>query len=132
MALGGGDATRIGGGSTLAALLCDFATSFFGIEGTGGASATLGTGSPLFGDGVRKDLSVIELTLPRRSRADEGRPCTDPATTLPMEEFEFVLRIVRLVWTSATELGVVGRDRSAAPAAAAASEALDGELFRKA
>lgn len=49
----------------------------------------------------------------------------DPATELPTEEFELLLRIIRFVWTFATGMGVVGRDLSAVAAAAAESEAVD-------
>jgi hypothetical protein len=49
-----------------------------------------------------------------------------------MEEVDPLLRIVLFVWTSATEVGVVGRDRSAAAAAAAESDALEAWLFKKA
>jgi hypothetical protein len=49
-----------------------------------------------------------------------------------MEDVEPDLLIVRFVCTSATEVGVVGRDRKAAAAAADDREALDDRFFRKA
>jgi hypothetical protein len=49
-----------------------------------------------------------------------------------MEEADPLLRIVRFVWTSATDIGVVGLDRRAVPAAAAARAAFDAWLLRKA
>ena len=94
---------------------------FCGIVGTGGASGALGRGAPRAGDGSRKVLSDIELELSRRSNCELGRAGTE----LALEDPEFVLRIVRFVWTSATLVGDVGRDRSAAAAAAAERVALD-------
>jgi hypothetical protein len=120
----------------LAARLCDCVGSaggrFFGIEGTGGTLSKLGRADPRFGDGSRNVRSVIEPELPLRSSWEPGGPRTDPETELPIEEFEFVLRIVLFVWTSATDVGVVGRARKAAAAAAADKEALDAWGLRKA
>lgn len=134
---GTGDATRGSTGvSMLTARLCDVVGSaggrFFGIAGTGGASPQLGRADPRFGDGSRNVRSVIEPELPLRSSWDPGGPRTDPETELPIEEFELVLRIVLFVWTSATDVGVVGRARNAAAAAAADKEALDAWGLRKA
>jgi hypothetical protein len=120
----------------LAARLCDFVGGvgdmFFGMAGTGGASSKLGRADPLFGDGSRNVRSVIEPELALRSSWDPGGPRTDPETELPIEEFELVLRIVLFVCTSATDVGVVGRARNAAAAAAADKEALDAWGLRKA
>jgi hypothetical protein len=132
-----GDATRGDTGvSILAARLCEFVGStdgrFFGIAGTGGASSKLALVDPLFGDGSRNVRSVIDPELPLRSSWAPGGPRVDPAAELPIEEFELVLRIVLLVCTSATEVGVVGRARNAAAAAAADKEALEAWGFRKA
>lgn len=76
--------------------------------------------------------SVIDPALPRRSSCDPGGPRTVPLPLLPYEEFEAVLRSIRLVCTSATDIGVVGRDRRAAAAAAEDSEAAEAWFFRKA
>jgi hypothetical protein len=127
----GGDATRNGGASKLAARLCDFAgiggCIFCGIAGTGGASTALGTVCEArFGEGSRKDLSDIEPLLPLRSS------CGRADAELPIEDVEPALFIVLFVCKSATEVGVVGRDRKAAPAAADAREALEARFFRKA
>lgn len=129
---GGGDEIRKGGVSRLAARLCDFGgmagvDKFRGIAGTGGASTALGTGcDDRLGEGSRKDLSDIEPLLPRRSS------CGLPDPLLPREDVESALLIVLFVCTSATEVGVVGRDRIAAAAAAADREALEVLFFRKA
>lgn len=121
----GGDETRVGAGWTLDGLLTGVGDArsirFCGIIGTGGASGALGRAAPLAGDGSRKVLSDIELELRRRSNWEDGRAGTE----LALEEPEFSLRIVRFVWTSATLVGDVGRDRSAAAAAAAERVALD-------
>lgn len=101
---------------------------FLGIEGTGGASAALGTGRA--GEGSRKVRSDIDPLLPRRWRFCP--PPLDPATELPIEEVEPVLWSILLVWTSPTDTGVVGRDRNAAAAAAEESDALEAWFFRKA
>jgi hypothetical protein len=135
--LGWGDVTRCSTSvSMLAARLCDFVGSaggrFFGMAGTGGATPKPGRADALFGDGSRNVRSVIEPELPLRSSWDPGGPCTDPDTELPIEEFELVLRIVLFVWTSATDVGVVGRARNAAAAAAADNVALDAWGLRKA
>lgn len=73
----------------------------------------------------------MDPELPLRSSCEDGRPW-DPATELPIEEFELVLRIILFVWTSATDMGVVGLDRNAAAAAAAESEAFEARCPRKA
>jgi len=137
LAIGGGEATRIGRGSTLAALRPDFSGidgeacfMFLGIEGTGGASGALGTGCDRPGEGSRNVRSDNDPELPRRWSCDPDGPFTDPA--LPMEEAEPDLRRVLFVCTSATEVGVVGRDRRAAAAAAEESEAFEAWFFRKA
>jgi hypothetical protein len=134
---GRGDATRGKTGvSILAARLCDFVGStgvrFLGIAGTGGASSKLGRADPRFGDGSRNVRSVMDPELPLRSNWAPGGPRIDPATELPIEEFELVLRIVLFVCTSATDVGVVGRARNAAAAAAADNEALEAWGLRKA
>jgi hypothetical protein len=107
---------------------------FFGIAGTGGASGALGTGCDCAGDragdGSRNVRSVIDPTLPLRSSCDG--PLDDPATELPMDDVDPALRSVRLVWTSATDVGVVGRDRNAAAAAEDDNEAFEDRFFRKA
>ena len=103
---------------------------FFGIAGTGGASGALGTACD--GDGSRNVRSVIDPELPFRCNVGLCSPCIDPATELPIEEVEPDLRRVLFVWTFATDVGVVGRDRRAAPAAAAARDALEAWFFRKA
>lgn len=134
---GCGDATRGNAGfSILAARLYDFVGTagdrFLGIAGTGGTSSKLGRADPLFGDGSRNVLSVIDPELPLRSSWAPGGPRIDPGTELPIEEFELVLRIVLFVCTSATDVGVVGRARNAAAAAAADKEALEAWGLRKA
>jgi hypothetical protein len=103
--------------------------AFFGIAGTGGASAALGTGRA--GEGSRNVRSDIDPELPLRSSCDPGGPLVDP-TELPIEEVEPLLRSVLFVTTSATEVGVVGRAFRAAAAAAEESEAVEGRFFRKA
>lgn len=121
----GGDETRVGAGWTLDGLLTGVGDArsirFSGIVGTGGASGALGRATPLAGDGSRNVLSDIELELRRLSNWEDARAGTE----LALEEPEFSLRIVRFVWTSATLVGDVGLDRSAAAAAAAESVALD-------
>ena len=133
---GGGEATRVTGVSTLVARLCGVVggieVMFFGIAGTGGALSMFGRAGPLLGDGSRNVRSVIDPELPRRSSWVPGGPRSDPVTELPIEEFELVLRIVLFVWTSATEVGVIGLDRNAAAAAAAESDAFEAWLLRKA
>jgi Fe2+ transport system protein FeoA len=65
---GGGDVMRAGG-SRLAVRRCTadkLRVIFFGMAGTGGASAALGTGRA--GEGSRKVRSDIDPLLPRRSR----------------------------------------------------------------
>lgn len=86
-----------------------------GIAGTGGASSAGG----LFraGDASRNVLSDIEPLLNLRCSMLEGLPLTDPFFELPIEE---LLRTMRFVCMLPTSVGVVGLDRSAAPAAAAA------------
>jgi hypothetical protein len=132
--VGGGEATRENGGSTLTIRLRrvggDGVMISFGIAGTGGASARFGRGEPRLGDGSRKVRSVMEDVLPRRS-SPPGRPCTDPPLELPTEETE-PLRMVRFVWTSATEVGVIGLARRAAAAAAADKDPFEVELLMKA
>lgn len=128
---GGGEAIRAGELSMLEALRCDFSGMtgriFLGSAGTGGASAALGTGcDDRDGDGSRKVLSDMEPELPLRSKG--GLP--EPA--LPVELTEPARLIVLFVWTSATDMGVVGLDRRAAAAAADDSEAFDARLFRNA
>jgi hypothetical protein len=99
----------------------------FGIVGTGGASAALGTGiDARAGNASRNVLSDMEPELPLRARS--GRP--DPA--LPLDATDSDLLTVLFVCTSATEMGVVGLDRNAAPAAAEAREAFEARFFRKA
>lgn len=131
--LGGGDATRGGCVSRLAARRCEFDNGiFFGSAGTGGASSALGTCGDGCGDGSRNVRSDIEPALPLRSSVDPGGPLTDPRVELPTEEVEPALRSIRFVCTSATDVGVVGRDRIAALAAADAREAFDIWFFKKA
>jgi hypothetical protein len=131
---GGGDATR--SASQLAALRWDLAGIeggiLCGIAGTGGASGALGTGAERPGEGSRNVRSVIDPELPRRSNCGLWPFLWDPATELPMEEVEPLLRRVLLVCTSATDVGVVGLDRSAVAAAAADREAFESRFFRKA
>ena len=103
---------------------------FFGIDGTGGASAALGTARA--GEGSLKVRSDIDPLLPRRSRECPGGPLADPATELPIDEVEPDLRSILLVWTSPTDIGLVGRARNAAAAAAADSDALETWFFKKA
>ncbi len=67
----------------------------------------------------------MDPELPLRSR-------TDPLPELPMEEVEPALRRVRLVWTSATDVGVVGRDLRAVAAAAEDNEVFEFRWERKA
>lgn len=128
--------------SRLAALRWDFAgivgavcCMFLGIAGTGGASGALGTGCEgcdRIGDGSRNVRSVIDPELPLRSSCDPGGPLVDPAAELPTDDVDPALRSVRFVWTSATEVGVVGSDRKAAAAAADDKDAFDDRFFRKA
>jgi hypothetical protein len=132
---GGGDATRMGGASRLAALLC--AAAFFpgggidfGMAGTGGASTALGTGRA--GEGSRNVRSDIDPLLPLRCSSGRGSPIVDPAVELVMDAFEVALRSILFVWSSAGFEGVVGLDRNAAAAAPAASAALDVWFLRKA
>lgn len=133
---GGGDATLIGGASRLAARRCDFCGItgacwiFLGMAGTGGASAALGT--PREGEGSRNVRSVIEEELPLLSSCGLGCPFVDPATELPTDDVEPLLRIVRFVCTSATLVGVVGLDRRAAAAAADDKDAFEAWFFKKA
>jgi hypothetical protein len=102
----------------------------FGSAGTGGASAALGTCRA--GDGSRKVRSDMEPLLPLRSREAPGGLLAGVVVELPTEEVEPALRSIRLVCTSATDVGVVGRLRSAVPAAAAAREALELWFFKNA
>jgi hypothetical protein len=73
----------------------------------------------------------MEPELPFRSSWKPGGPLVDPVE-LPKDEFEAVLRRVRFVCTSATDVGVVGRALRAAAAAAEESEAFEARFFRKA
>lgn len=100
------------------------------MDGTGGASGALGTARA--GEGSRKVRSDIDPLLPRRSREFPCGPLVDPAIELPIDELEPARRSIRLVWTSPTDTGVVGRARNAAAAAAADSDGLEAWLFRKA
>jgi hypothetical protein len=130
---GGGDARRVGGASRLAVRRCaadGVRLISFGMEGTGGASAALGTGRA--GEGSRKVRSDIDPLLPRRCRLAPGGPFADPATELPMDELEPALRSILFVWISPTDTGVVGRDRNAAAAAAEESDTLEAWCLRKA
>lgn len=99
--------------------------------GTGGASRAAGLAAPRFGDCSRNVpmRSVMEPELSLRSSIELGRPFTDALREL---ETDALRRCVRLVCTSATFVGVVGRDRRAAPAAAAARFAFDFWVERKA
>jgi len=129
--LGGGDAILLESTSILAGRRCAFDKDIFlGRAGTGGASTALGTCRA--GDGSRNVRSDIELLLPLLSKEAPGGPLTDPVVELPTEDVEPALRSILLVCTSATDVGVVGRLRRAAPAAADAREALEAWLFRKA
>lgn len=76
------------------------------------------------GDGdLRKVRSVIDPEEPCLLSAGVGRPFTGlGCESRALDEVEALLRAVRFVWTSATLVGVVGRARSAAAAAAALSE----------
>lgn len=128
--VGGGDTTRVGGGSRLEARLEDLggtAGMSLGNAGTGGA---LSTGEPtlfiLPGDGERNVLSVIEPVLFCRCMADGGRPAA-----LVFDALED-LRCMRLVCISPMGTGEVVCDRKAAAAAADDREALDARLLRKA
>ena len=98
--------------------------------GTGGASRAAGLAAPRFGDCSRNVpiRSVMEPELSLRSSIELGRPFTDPLRELEID----ARRCVRLVCTSATFVGVVGRDLRAAPAAAAARFAFDFCVDRKA
>lgn len=49
-----------------------------------------------------------------------------------MDEVDSARRSILFVWTSATDVGLVGRARKAAAAAADEREALEAWLFRKA
>ena len=112
-------------GCILADLVCPYVS---GIAGTGGASAAGGL-CPRFGDGSRNVLSDMEALLSLRSSIEFGRPDTEPVREL---ETELLRRIMRFVCTSATLVGVVGRERNAAPAAAAARPELLFDWARKA
>lgn len=91
-----------------------------GINGTGGASSAAGV--CLAGEGARNDLSAIEPLLSLRCNMLFGLPFTEPFLELPIDELR---RIMRFVCTLATSVGVVGLDRNAAPAAAAAKLLFD-------
>jgi hypothetical protein len=58
--------------------------------------------------------------------------CGLPDPVLPLEFTDSDLRTVLFVCTSATETGVVGRDRNAAAAAAEERDAFEARFFRKA
>jgi hypothetical protein len=102
------------------------------MAGTGGASEAIGTPrtGERAGEGSRNVLSVIDPELPLRSSGG-APPLCDPLTELPIEDVDPVLRIVRLVCTSATFVGVVGLDRSAAAAAAEERDAFEAWFRRK-
>lgn len=100
---------------------------FSGSAGTGGAASCHGRpypGEPLLlsavaglcGLGDLKVFSAMELLLPRLCSAEDGRP--EASGAVPAEDRDALRRIVRLVWTSATLVGVAGRARRAAAAAA--------------
>lgn len=75
----------------------------------------------------------MDAELPLRSSCAPDGPRLDPALReLPMDEVDPTRRIILLVCTSATAVGVVGRERKAAAAAAEDREALEGWLFKKA
>jgi hypothetical protein len=130
---GGGDASRaVVGGCVLADRLCPCAELTLkdsGMLGTGGASSALCRGLPSAlgaGLGVRNVRCVIELELSLRSSMEEGRPfrfVVEPSWELAQEEFDADRRMVRLVCTSATFVGVIGLALRAAAAAAADSVA---------
>ena len=73
------------------------------------------------GLGLRNVRSVMDALLPLRCRPGL-RWVSDEA---PEEVTDALRRMVRLVWTSATRVGVMGRAASAAAAAAAESDGLE-------
>lgn len=105
------------------------ASIFSGIAGTGGAISSgefLGI-PPILddrcGEGDRNERWLIELELPFLSSPGLLPPPSSGA--VPDDEMEACLRRVRLVCTSPTFVGVIGRALSAAEAAAAEREVLD-------
>ncbi len=92
-----------------------------GMFGTGGTLRSLGIGLRPPGDGDRKVRSIMEPTLGVRRSWLPGERSLPPG----MEATEGLLRTARLDWTSATLVGVMGRARNAAAAAADDSEALE-------
>jgi hypothetical protein len=102
------------------------------MVGTGGASGALGTCLVGDADESRKVRSVIDPELDFRCRVGLELFAIDPATELDTEETDAFLRRFLLVWTSATDVGVVGLDRRAVAAAADEREALEVWLFKKA
>lgn len=129
---GGGDATRMGGASMLEARRfdCFMDLMWLGITGTGGASTALGTGEARDGDASRKVRSVMEPELDLRCKV--GVCALNPEAALPTDDMDPCRRIVLLVSTTETSIGVVGRDRSAAAAAADESDDVEARLLRKA
>ena len=73
------------------------------------------------GLGLRNVLSVMEPLLPRLCRPGLPWPSDEAAD----EAADPLRRMVRLVWTSATRVGVIGRAARAAAAAAADSDEFD-------
>jgi hypothetical protein len=126
--LGPGRLMRLGT-STLAALRWDLMT-FCGMAGTGGAS---GAGDMALclppGEGDLKVRSDMDELLVCLTMLFLGFP--PMIAPLPIEDWEPLLAM-RLVCMDPTGSGDDVRDRRAAPAAAADSEAADGDLLRNA
>lgn len=98
----------------------DIGATRSGIAGTGGRPSTSLRGVVgRRGEFDRRDLSDMEPAL-----GDLLNPCLPPRSPVA----DALRRMVRLVWTSATLVGVIGRDRRAA--AAAADDKLEGDAWR--
>lgn len=92
-------------------------SKFSGSAGTGGASCPAGEvvlAAGLCGLGVLKVFSDREALLPLLCNDGFRRA----SGAVPEEDMDALRRMVRLVWTSETLVGVVGRARRAAAAAA--------------
>ena len=117
------------------ALRCGCRPTCLGSAGTGGASSSSSRRprdwllrrpeaelAGRCGLGVRKVRSAIELLLPGRRRAEGPWPGSDAEAA---EAADALRRTDRFVCTSATRVGVIGRERRAAAAAAAEREAFE-------
>lgn len=129
---GGGEEMRIGG-STLEDLDCRSLEE--GIDGTGGASCAAGTAPFVDARAGEGDLNVRSVIDPELSCLTRPRPMPPlpPPMMLPLPIEDCDPRLtMRFVCILPTSSGETVCERNAAAAAAEDSDALEGELLRKA